>query len=474
MSEPAARAAVLTNRLFEDIEPGDTASLERTLAARDIELFAAVSGDLNPTHVDADFSEDSGVRPTGHSLWGPVLLSGLLGTELPGPGTVYRSQTLEFQRAPLLGDTLTVTVEVKAKRPADRVVELACSGVDQLGRSVFSGIAEVVAPAERIERPAVRLPRVTLERDDGFRELMARAAPLPPVPAAVVHPCEATALAGAVEAARAGFIEPLLVGPPARIAAAAEDAGLDLAGLRIVESAHSHDSAARAVELVRTGEAEILMKGSLHTDELMGVVLSSTSGLRTERRVSHAFVMDIPSYRGLLIVTDAAINIAPDIEDKRDICQNAIDLAHTLGIERPKVAILSAVETVTPKLPSTLEAAALCKMAERGQITGAVLDGPLAMDNALSAEAARTKGIVSEVAGDADIFLAPDLDAGNILAKQLTFLAGADAAGVVLGARIPIVLTSRADNVRTRLASCAVAKLQAHARVREAVAELPQ
>jgi phosphate acetyltransferase len=297
-----------------------------------------------------------------------------------------------------------------------------------------------------------------------YERLLARCEGLAPVPTAVAHPCEASALEGAVDAAHQGLITPFLVGPAARIAETAAAANLDLTNLEIVDVPHSDASAAKAVELVREGKAEVLMKGSLHTDELMAAVVSRERGLRTGRRVSHVFIMDVPTYHKVLIITDAAINIAPTLEDKVDICQNAIDLARSLGLEEPKVAILAAVETVTTKMPATIDAAALCKMAERGQIKGALLDGPLAFDNAISTEAARTKGIKSAVAGDPDILLAPDLEAGNILAKQLSFLANADSAGMVLGARVPVILTSRADSVRSRIASCAVAKLVAHAR----------
>jgi phosphotransacetylase len=293
------------------------------------------------------------------------------------------------------------------------------------------------------------------------KALLARCEGCEPVVTAVAHPCDDLSLGAALEAAELGLIRPILVGPPEKIRAAADAAGVDLKGLRIEPAPHSHAAAARAVELVRCGEAALLMKGSLHTDELMGAVVAPETGLRTERRISHVYIMDVPGRPGPLFITDAAINIAPDLTDKKDIVQNAIDLAHVLGIARPKVAILSAVETVNPKIASTLDAAALCKMADRGQIVGGVLDGPLAFDNAISAEAAQDKGIVSEVAGHADILVTPDLVSGNILAKQLTFMAGADAAGVVLGARAPIILTSRADSDRTRIASCAVAVLMA-------------
>jgi len=303
-----------------------------------------------------------------------------------------------------------------------------------------------------------------------YENLLQRCASLEPVPTAVAHPCEASALAGAIEAGGKNLITPILVGPGAKIREVAAAAGIALGSVRIVEAAHSHESAAKAVALVRSGEAELLMKGSLHTDELLGAVVARETGLRTGRRISHVFIMDVPTYHKVLIVTDAAINIAPALEDKVDICQNAIDLARALGLERPKVAILAAVETVNSKMPSTIDAACLCKMADRGQIKGALLDGPLAFDNAISKQAAEIKGITSEVAGDPDILLVPDLEAGNILAKQLTFLANADSAGLVLGARVPIILTSRADSVRSRIASCGVAVIAAHARRRAGAA----
>lgn len=297
-----------------------------------------------------------------------------------------------------------------------------------------------------------------------YEELLERCAALEPIATVVVHPCEQSALAGAIEAFKRGLINPILVGPAAKIAQTAKAAEVSLDKFEIVDVPHSHAAADKSVELIREGRGEILMKGSLHTDELMGAVVSREKGLRTARRLSHAFIMDVPTYHKPLIVTDGAINIAPTLEDKMDICQNAIDLAISLGVEKPKVAILAAVETVTSKMPATIDAAALCKMAERGQINGGLLDGPLAFDNAISKQAAVTKGIKSEVAGDPDILLAPDLESGNILAKQLSFLANADSAGLVLGARVPIILTSRADSVRARIASCAVAVLVAHAR----------
>jgi phosphate acetyltransferase len=307
---------------------------------------------------------------------------------------------------------------------------------------------------------------------DKYSALLQRCAGFPAIPTAVAHPCDVSSLTGALDAASLGLIVPILVGPAAKIHAVAAEADVSLDGVTIVDAPHSHAAAARAVLAVRSGDAELLMKGSLHTDELLHEVASGTTGLRTERRLSHVFAMDVPSYHKPLFITDAAVNIFPKLNDKADIVRNAIELVQALGIEKPKVAILSAIETVTDKIPSTLDAAALCKMSERGQITGALLDGPLAFDNAINREAARIKGIRSEVAGDPDILLVPDLEAGNMLAKQLTFLAGAKAAGIVLGARVPIVLTSRADSVRARIGSCAIAVLLAHARRTRKTAEV--
>jgi len=331
-------------------------------------------------------------------------------------------------------------------------------------REIVSGTVVVSAPTSRISYSDVATPELILRRNDELAKLLRRCEGIPPVTCAVVHPCDRDSLLGPLEAAKRGLIVPVLVGPEAKIRAVAEAEGADLSAYRIVATEHSHAAAERAVAMARVGEVESLMKGSLHTDELMAAVVPSATGLRTARRVSHVFVLDVPSYPRPLLVTDAAINIFPTLDDKVDIVQNAIDLAQVLGIEQPRVAILAAVETVNPKMQATLDAAALCKMADRGQITGGLLDGPLAFDNAISEEAARTKKIVSAVAGRADILLAPDLEAGNMVAKQLQYLAGADSAGIVLGTRVPIVLTSRADTVRTRLGSTAVMALVAHAK----------
>jgi phosphate acetyltransferase len=350
---------------------------------------------------------------------------------------------------------------VTATVPISKHVVLDCHCVNQDGVEVIRGTATVKAPVEKISLPAMPLPEVRLADHAWSRALLARAMRGVALPTAVVHPCDAVSLRAAIEAADNKLIVPILVGPEARIRSAAAEAGIDISGMRIVSTAHSHESAARAVALVRGGEAKLLMKGALHTDELLHEVMRADTGLRTGRRLSHVFVLAVPGYARPLLVTDAAINIAPTLEEKVSIVQNAIDLAHVLGVATPLVAVLAAVETVNPAMRSTLDAAALCKMAERGQITGGIVDGPLAFDNAVSPAAARAKGIISPVAGQADILLVPDIEAGNILVKQMTFLGGADAAGVVLGASVPIILTSRADNLRTRLASCAVATILA-------------
>ncbi|HVB49902.1 MAG TPA: bifunctional enoyl-CoA hydratase/phosphate acetyltransferase, partial [Burkholderiales bacterium] len=322
-----------------------------------------------------------------------------------------------------------------------------------------------LAPTEKIKRPRIELPGVTIvDRAGRYRNLLERAKGMASIPMAVVHPCNAESLGGALAALQAELIIPILVGPEKKIRALAAEHELDLGSMQIVDAPHSHAAAAQAVALVRAGRAEALMKGSLHTEELMGAVVAPDAGLRTARRVSHVFFVDVPTYPRPLLITDAAINIEPMLPDKVDIVQNAIDLAHVLGVAEPKVAILAAVEMVNPAMRATTDAAALCKMAERGQITGGILDGPLAFDNAVSLVAARTKGIRSAVAGRADILVVPDLESGNMLAKQLEYLAEALLAGVVVGASAPIVLTSRADSTRSRVASCAVAVLMAHAR----------
>ncbi|AXI49167.1 enoyl-CoA hydratase (plasmid) [Sulfitobacter sp. SK012] len=454
----------IENKTFAELKLGDSAELTRTLKSEDIELFAVMSGDVNPAHVDADFAKsDTFHKVIAHGMWGGALISAVLGTELPGPGTIYLNQNLSFRHAVCLGDTVTVRVTVAGLSAEHHHVTLDCQCINQSGETVIEGQALVVAPTEKLRRPRTTLPDVHLHmRGARFDALIKATTALDPVTTAVVHPCDALSLQGALEAGDKGMIIPILIGPKAKIEAAAAEIERDLSGIEIVDVPHSHAAAEQAVALARAGKVHMLMKGKLHTDELLGPVVNKQTGLRTERRMSHVFALDVPTYPKPLLISDAAINIFPDLQTKCDIVQNAIDLAHALGIILPKVALLSAVETVTAKIPSTLDAAALCKMASRGQITGGLLDGPLGFDNAVSKAAAQTKGILSDVAGDADILIVPDMEAGNMIAKQLIYLAGADAAGIVLGARVPIVLTSRADGLISRLASAAIAQLFVH------------
>jgi len=448
------------NHTYGEIPVGTSDSVTRTLSVNEVEGLTMATGQVDPYHLEGNHANG----PSAPGSAAIALISNLLLRRLPGPGAAIVATQLHYHGHINVGDTLTASVTAKAKNQADHTIDFGCRCVNQQGDVLVEGIVKVTAPVEHLKYSNVATPELILRRNDGFAQVLKRCEPLAPVSCAVVHPCDRDSLIGAIEASNRKLIEPVLVGPAAKIRAVAEAAHVDIGAFRLVQTEHSHQAAEVAVALARSGEVEALMKGSLHTDELMGAVVASSTGLRTARRVSQVFVMDVPTYPRLLLVTDAAINIAPTLEDKVDIVQNAIELASVLGIETPHVAILSAVETVNPKMESTLHAAALCKMADRGQIVGGVLDGPLAFDNAISEHAARTKGIVSQVAGKADILLVPDLEAGNMLAKQLQYMAGADAAGIVLGARVPIVLTSRADNVRTRLASTAVLKLVAHSR----------
>jgi phosphotransacetylase/acyl dehydratase len=461
LSNQKASLGYIENRPLDEIAVGDFAEIVRTLTAQDIDAFAIVSGDVNPAHVDQEFAEaDIFHKVIAHGMWGGALISNVLGTKLPGPGTIYLNQSLKFLKPVGIGDTVTVRVTVAEKDEERKRVTLDCLCTNGDDKPVISGQAVVIAPDRKIKRPRVVMPDLVMhQKGAGYDHLLDEARELPPLSVAVVHPCDAESLAAALRTHDIGLVEPLLVGPEARIVGVAEDAGLDITGIEIIDTKHSHASAEQAVALVREGRAQALMKGALHTDEIMSAVVSKTAGLRSERRMSHVYVMDVPTYPKPLLITDAAINIAPDLKTKADIVQNAIDLACAIGIEMPRVALLSAVETITPRIPSTVEAGALCKMADRGQIRGGVLDGPLAFDNAISMRALASKGITSPVAGQTDVLVAPDLESGNMIAKQLMYLAGAEAAGIVLGAQVPIILASRADDMRTRVASAAIAVL---------------
>lgn len=446
------------NKTFAELAIGQEASMTRVVTPNDLIVFAHASGNLNPKNLPGLGCGGDG--PAVPAMWVGSLFSAVLGNILPGPGTVYLSQTLRFHDRAHVGDALKISVRVEELRPPETVA--LQTRVDCGDKLVADGVAEVRAPTTAMEIDNVELPELMVQRHSKVERLLSACRDLPPMPTAVVAPEEENALLGALAGAREKLIIPILIGDAEKIRAIAAGHNVDLAGIAI-EDARTHDAAAsRAVEMVHQGAATAVMKGHLHTDELLKHVVKSNGGLRMGRRISHVFVMDAPSLPQLVLVTDAAINIAPTLEEKVDIVQNAIDLAIASGIKRPKVGVLSAVETVNPKIPSTLDAAILCKMADRGQIRGGDVDGPLAMDNALSLAAAKTKGLTSLVAGRADILVAPNLEAGNILAKELTFAAQAEGAGLVLGAKVPVLLTSRADDEGARLFSCAVAVLYAH------------
>ena len=453
----------IENHTYAELSIGQSARLLRTLTLADIQAFAAVSGDTNPAHLNQEYANDTLFHGViAHGMWGGALISALLGTQFPGPGTIYMEQNLHFTRPVRIGDTLTVVATVLTKDDEKNRVELDCQVTNQRGERVLFGTAKVLAPTQKVRLPKVDAPLIQLfDPQARFKELLARGTGLEAVRCAVVHPCDAESLQGAMDAAAHGLIIPILVGPEARIRRLAQEEGLDLSKAEIISVPHSHAAAQKAAEMAATGQIEIMMKGSLHTDELIQAVLARPE-LRTGRRMSHVFRFDVPLYDKPLLITDAALNIRPTLAEKVDIIQNAIDFARLMGVQCPKVAILSAVETVNPNIPSTVDAAALCKMADRGQIKGGLLDGPLAFDNAISAHAAQVKNIESVVAGDADILAVPDLESGNMLAKQLEYLAGATGAGLVLGARIPIALTSRADGPMSRVASALLAVLAAH------------
>lgn len=451
---------VYENRTFEELEPGQEAALPRICTENDFYVFANASGNHNPMHL-ADFDGDGDRVPeaVAPAMFLGSLISAVLGNILPGAGTLYRSQTLEFHGRATAGDELVAKVRVLEKLP-DRAVRLATSVERPAdGALLVVGEAVVTAPERKMRFDALEIPGLIVQRHVHMDALIEKAADLPPLAMAVVAPEEANSLGGALLAFRQKLIVPILVGDPDRIRAAAAEIGESLEGIEIVEAASHVAAANTAVDLVAAGRARALMKGHLHTDELLRAALRKENGLRTGRRFTHVFVMDVPGLAHPLLVTDAAINIAPDLETKVDIVQNAIDLAISIGIATPRVGILSAVETVNPQIPSSIDAALLSKMADRGQIVGGLVDGPLAMDNAVNLAAARTKGIDSLVAGQAEVLVVPNLDAGNMIAKQLTYVAKAEGAGVVLGAKVPIILTSRADGMEARLASCAVAAL---------------
>ncbi len=451
----------IKNVPFEALEVGMEAQRTRTLKADDLYVFANSSGNMNPMHLPKEDGDGDGMSESvAPGMWVASLISAVLGCKLPGPGTLYHAQTLRFLGRAHAGDELTVKVRLTAKGD-NRLVTFDTWVEAQDGSRIVEGEAQVFAPEKPLQFELEDMPGLTVQRHVHFDHLLAMAEPLPAIPTAVVAPEKVDALAGALLAAEHTLIDPILIGHSEKVSAAAEEGGLDLNGFRVVDVRDHRLAAKQAVAMVNEGGAAAVMKGHLHTDQLLGEIVKRDGGLRRGRRLSHVFVMDVPGLEHLLLVTDAAINITPDLQTKADIIQNAIDLARSLGLEQPKVGVLSAVETVNPAIPSTLDAAILSKMADRGQITGGLVDGPLAMDNAIDLGAAATKGIRSLVAGRAEILVAPNMEAGNMLAKELTFLAHAEAGGIVVGAKCPIILNSRSDDDRARLASCAVAALHA-------------
>jgi phosphate acetyltransferase len=455
-------AKFIENRTYDEIKVGDSATLVRTLRPEDIQLFAVMSGDVNPAHVDPEYAHSSMFEEViAHGMWGGALISTVLGTEFPGPGTIYISQTLRFSRPVKVGDTITIKITCTEKFDQNKHIVFDCLCTNQDGLKVIAGEAEVLAPTKKIKRERVELPEVMIsDRWERYQKLIGRAKGLTAATAVFAHPLQAESLQSAAAARDSGILRPVLVGPEKEMRALAEQNKIDLKLCRLVDAPHSRAALSRALEMARSGEAEILVQGAIPTHEFLIPIVGS-DGLRTVRRLSHVLYMDVPSYPRPFVISDMMVNIEPALEDKVDIVQNAVDFAHIMGIPEPKVAILAGIDTVTPKMRATLDASALCKMADRGQITGAVVDGPLGFDNAVSVTAARNSHLKSAVAGQADILIAPDLEAGNMLAKQLEHLADAVSGGVVLGARIPIVLANRNDSIEGRVASLVLALLVA-------------
>lgn len=456
----------IVNKTFDELTPGDSAELRRLVTADDLYVFAIASGNHNPMHLtDSDRDGDGRCERVAPGMFVASLISAVLGMHLPGTGTVYRRQTLSFHALAHAGEELICRVEVRKKLEGGALLLATTVRRMQDDSLILSGEAEVLAPREKIDQHIAELPGLIVQRHRHFEALLARARPLPALPTAVVCPTEANALGGALLAAKQGLILPILIGRADAIQRTAIEIGADLAGIEIIDIAEDLAAAAHACRLVHEGRAACVMKGHLHSDDLLKPMLDRLGGLRMGRRFTHVFVMDVPGQPEPLFVTDAAINIAPDLATKVDICQNAIDLALSLGME-PRVGVLSAVETVNPAIPSSIDAALLSKMADRGQIQGGLVEGPLAMDNAVDMAAARIKGLKGRVAGQANILVVPGLDAGNMLAKQLAFISHAEGAGLVLGARVPVILNSRSDSPMSRLASCAVAALHHFATIK--------
>lgn len=455
---------------------GDQASLHRVLSKDDILLFAAVSGDVNPAHVDEEFARsDLFQKIIAHGMWGAALISTVLGTELPGPGTIYLGQTLRFKKPVSIGDRITTTVTVKEKNERKSRVIFHCECRNQRDEEVISGEAEVIAPKKKITRPRKTLPEVKLiDRFARFRELIRMAEPMSPIRAAVVHPVDKGTLLSCVEAHKSGLILPVLIGPEFKIHAVARAEKIDISGFEIVSVEHSHAAAEQAAQMAAGDEVQLIMKGTLSSDELLSVLRKSPR-LRTGRRLTHVHALDVPTFPRTLFMTDTELNVVQDLDAKIGIVQNAVDLLHALGSELPKVAILSASDLVDLRMQSTIDAAALCKMAERNQITGAVVDGPMPFDIAVSNEFIDEEKFNSLVAGNAEILVVPDMEAGRILVQQLIRLIDASAAGIVLGFKVPVILPGPNDDVRTSEAACALAAMWTHFHEKEnAMKRIPQ
>jgi len=453
----------LENRTFGEIALGDSATIERTLTHEDIELFAVMSGDVNPAHLDEEYANNEMFHKViAHGMWGGALISAVLGTNLPGPGTIYIGQTLKFRRPVGIGDTVTVSVTTASKDEEKKSVVFDCLCANQDGKPVIDGTATVLAPTEKVRRPRPVLPEVLLhDRGAKLRAIVDKAAGLPPVRAAIAHPVHDYSLSAVAEAARAGLIDPVLVGPEERIRAAADEGDIDITDLPIVAAEHSHRSAITAVAMARATEVNAVIMSSHYGAELMHAAVQRGTGIRSNRRMSHVAVVDMPFCDRPLLVTDAYINTDPGLDEKRDIVVNAVELARAIGVETPNVALVAATHAIENTLRSTIEVAALCKMADRGQIENANLEGPLPYDMAISNSIARRKGVISEVCGAADIVVCPHLEAGHLLVKQLASQARAQTAHVILGGRVPILLPSKVDETLPRLASFALAAMMA-------------
>lgn len=454
----------IKNHTFDEIKIGDTATLRHTLTNKDIQLFAVVSGDLNPAHVDKDYAtHDYFHKIIAHGMWTGSLISSVIGMELPGPGAIYLSQSFQFLKPVALGDTITACVTVLSKDEKKKHIDLDCVCTNQDGQKVIQGLAKVLAPVEKVKRKVVHLPKVELkdEQSPHHNQIVQLAKGLKPLTTGVIQPVDRVSLKGAIDSDKAGLIKAILIGPERTIKEIAKQERINIAGIPIVDVPNGLAAAKKAVQLVHEGKTEAIMKGAIHTDELLHPILDHGTGLQIGKRVSHVSFIDTPDYPRPLFLTDAAINIFPTLSEKVGIVQNAIDLYHAFGRGMPRVALLSAVETVHEKIPSTLDATAICKMAERGQINGGLLDGPLAFDNALSEEAAKIKHIHSQVAGKADILVVPDVESGNMVLKQFILMSKATMAGIVMGTKVPVILTSRSSDSMARKASCALAVLYA-------------